>query len=317
MMEIPQAIAERVELLKPMAEEFLAERGITDLTKTNNYLAVSLGLRQVGLTYLPAELPGGPRMGEAIDRYYQDNYRPGAAPRLNLMDRLRKRGANPEQEAELQARRHVLEQAYDQIVAPSPAYVAHLHWLDRMALQQLQVKRRPSLREMYIYRDRRVRERLGQLEQIAYQAQVRMAAAGRRRPEEWVQYVYANEFDPDYVRGLGELLGYPSCCIERYVADRMSGVNVEQRAWEQVRDLQDEGVSIDVHSYYVKDFFPCTPDCAAARAQGELYEAALGAIHPDLRDLYIGSLYSAFEMVQGYPSFIQQHKERLEQGPPR
>jgi hypothetical protein len=27
-------------------------------------------------------------------------------------------------------------------------------------------------------------------------------------------------------------------------------------------------------------------------------------------------MYSSFELVQNYPAFIQQHKQRLEQGPP-
>jgi hypothetical protein len=316
MTEINPAIQARIELVKPLVAELLAERGMSAPTKTNNYLPVFLGLRPLALTYLPAEMPGGQRMGAAIDEYYKEHYTPGAGARLNLLDRLRKRGVNQEQEAELLARRKVLDNAYDEIVAASPAYVAHLAWLDRLALQQWQVKRRPSLREMYIYRDRPVRDQLAKLEDVAEKARQRMAAAGQGRPEQWMEYVYANEFDVEYLKGLGTLLGYPQCCIDRYTEDRNKAVNVEQRAWEQVRDLQSEGISIDVHAYYVKDFFPCTPDCPAARAQGELWEATMAALGPEIRDLYVGAMYSSFELVQNYPAMIQQHQQRLEQGPP-
>jgi hypothetical protein len=312
MVELSPELKARIDLVKPMAEDLVAERGITELSKTNNFLPVCLGLRQLALTYLPAEFPGGNRMGEAIDRYFKENYVPGEAPRAGLLNRFRRRGPHADQEAELLAKRRVLEQAYNEIAAGSPAYAAHLDWLDRMTLNHYQVKRRPSLREMFIYRDRRVKDRVVELEDIAEKARQRVAEGpGDRAP---LEYVYANEFDPKYLRGLGEMLGYPACCVERYVEDRMKGQNVEQRAWEQVHRMQSDGKSVDIHAYYVKDFFPCTPDCEAARAQGELWEAAYEALSPDLRDMYVGAMYQCFELVQNYPVLITQHRQRLEQG---
>ncbi len=311
MTELPPELKARIELVGPMVSDLVAERGITELSKTSNFLPVCLGLRQLALTYLPAEFPGGNRMGEAIDRYFKEHYTPGEGLKPGLLNRFRRRGPNAEQEGELLAKRRVLEEAYNEIVAASPAYASHLDWLDRLGLEQFQVKRRPSLREMFVYRDRRVKDRILELEGIAEKARQRVVAEGRQTP---LEYVYANEFDPKYLRGLGELLGYPSCCVDRYVEDRMKGQNVEQRAWEQVHELQTEGRPTDIHAYYVKDFFPCTPDCAAARAQGELWEAAYEALSPELHEMYIGTLYQNFELVQNYPVLINQHRQRLEQG---
>lgn len=314
MAELSPELKARIDLVKPMAGDLISERGITDLSKTNNFLPVCLGLRQLALTYMPAEFPGGLRMGEAIDRYFKENYMPGEGLKPGLLNRFRRRGPNAEQEGELLAKRRVLEQAYNEIAASSPAYIAHLDWLDRLSLQHFQVKRRPSLREMFIYRDRKVKDQLVELEDIAEKARQRAATEAQEGRRELMEYVYANEFDPKYLRALGALLGYPECCVDRYAADREKGVNVEQRAWEQVRDMQSEGKSIDVHAYYVKDFFPCTPDCPAATAQGELWEAAYEELSPDLRDMYVGSMYQCFELVQNYPTLINQHRQRLEQG---
>ena len=311
MADLAPDLQARIEQLRPLADDIVAERGISDLSKVGNFLPVALGLRGVGLTYLPAELPGGARLGEAIDKYFADNYRPPAA---GLGGLLRRRGG---QEAELNAKRRTLEAAYDKVVGQSTAYVAHLTWLDRLDLEQMQVKRRPSLREMYIYGDRAVRERVNQLEELAHEARRRARDQDQKgaRPPELLAYVYANEFDPDYLKGLGLLLGYPECCIEAYQADRGADRNVEQRAYEQIRDMQREGRSIDVSAYFVKDFFPCQPDCAPAIATGQLWESAFAALAPELRDVYVGVTWESFELVANYPALINQHRRRLEKGP--
>jgi hypothetical protein len=314
MAELPAATLQRIETLRPMVAALLAERGIGDASKVCNFLAVTLRLRPMALTYLPAELPGGIRMGEAIDRYFAERYRPPAGGRggrfRGLFGRGR-RGASPKEE-ELIAKRKVLEAAYNEVAASSPAYAAHLAWLDRLGLDQIQIKRRPTLREMFIYHDRATRRRLVELEEAA--------AAGRSRPttgaegdaeQAMIEYVYATEFDRDYLRGVAALLGYPECCVEKYAEDRLKGQNVEQRGYEQIKAMQEAGKPIDVHVYYVKDFFPCSPDCAVAIARGEQFEAAFAALGDEVRDVYVGSLYDSFQLAQSYPLLIQQHKERL------
>lgn len=309
-------IQKRIELVKPLVSEVRSERGISDHSKVSNFLPVALGLREVSLTYLPAELPGGIRLGQAIDAYFEEHYRPPqTGSMLGFLRRGKRGGEGSDPEAELRAKRKTLDEAYDAVVAPSDAYVAHLAWLERLELDQMQVKRRPSLREMFIYRDRTVRDRLGELESFADQARERASlSADRTDSSSVIGYVYANEFEPRYLRGLGALLGYPECCIEEYAANRMKGANVEQRAWEQVRAMQEAGRTVDVRAYFVKDFFPCRPDCPLAIAKGETYEAAYEALDGELAEIYTGALWSSFELVQSYPALINQHRRRLEQG---
>lgn len=298
--------------LRPLAADLLAERGVTDYVKVGNLVAVALGLRPLSLTYLPAEMPGGSRLGEAIDQYFVEHYAPPPAGLGSLL--RRRQGPARDQEAALLAKRKTLDEAYQKVVAESPVYVAHLYWLDRLGLDQYQVKRRPTLREMYVYRDRAVRAKLLDLETIAGEARERAAGArGQGQDQSLLEYVYAGEFEPRYLQGLGELLGYPGCCVEAYAKDRVGGQNVEQRAWEQVRDYHVDNRPVDVRAYFLKDFFPCTPDCPQAADRGEEYQQASAELHPELGELYTGVLWSNFELVQSYPQLIAKHRQRLEQ----
>jgi hypothetical protein len=315
MAELGAETRTRIDELRPLMAAFVAERGLTDYVKVCNYVPVAIGLRPLSLTYLPAELPGGQRMGEAIDRYFSEHYSPpaGAGP-MSLFRRKGSGGQGPDPERELLAKRRTLDDAYSKIVAESQTYITHLSWLDKVGLDQYQVKRRPSLREMYVYRDRAVREQLLAVETIAEEARLRVAAArGKDREQALIEYVYANEFEPRYLRGLGRLLGYPECCVEAYARDRESARSVEQRAWEQVRDKHAASEHIDIHAYYLKDFFPCQPDCPKAVELGELFEQACAELHPELGEVYTGVMWSNFDLIQNYPQLIAQHRHRLEQ----
>lgn len=312
MPELSEETRRRIESLRPLVPDLLAERGISEASKVCNFLAVALRLRPMALTYLPAEMPGGAKMGEAMDRYYLEHHEPPGGGLLSKLGLGRKAAAN--KQAELSAKRKTLDAAYNQVVAPSPAYVAHLNWLDRMALDPLQIKRRPTLREMYIYADREDRVRLLALEDAAAHSRGRPTTGADRDPNQAIiEYVYGAEFDRDYVLGLGKLLGYPDCCSVRYAEDRLRGQNVEQRAYEQISEAHESGKSIDVHAYFVKDFFPCTPGCPAAISRGEEFEAAFALLDGEVRDLYAGALYDSFELAQSYPLVIQQHRQRLEE----
>lgn len=307
----------RVAPLREAAPELLAERGISGSSKVCNFLAVALRLRKMGLTYLPAEMPGGSRMGEQIDRYYLEHQR---KPAQGVLSRLGfgRRGEAARKEAELRAKRRTLEEAYHSVVPASAAYVAHLAWLDRLGLNQLQVKRRPTLREMFIYTDRDDRQRLIDLEDEAKRNRVTPTTGGAGdREQALIEYVYTTEYNRDYLRGLGALLGYPECCTERYAEDRLKGQNVEQRASEQIREMQEAGRSVDVHAYFVKDFFPCTPECPEAIARGNEFEAAFAMLGDEVSDLYVGALHESFALVQNYPLLIMAHRRRLEEATDR
>ncbi len=164
--------------------------------------------------------------------------------------------------------------------------------------------------------DAQRRQKLLDLEHVGAAARNRQTTGKQQDPDQAVmEYVYADEFDREYLQGLGRLLGYPECCVERYTADRLRGQNVEQRAWEQVREMHEQGKSVDVHAYFVKDFFPCVPDCPQAVALGGRYATAYAALGEEIHEVYTGALYQAFELVQNYPRLILQHRQRLSQGP--
>jgi hypothetical protein len=311
-------LRQKIERLGPQMPEFLGERGITGIGKAGVFLAVALGFRRLSLTYLPAELPGGARMGQAIDAYFAEHYgpesrAPGGALGRFLRGRRSPGGAAAAKDEELLAKRRVLEDGYNAIVPASAPYIAHLAWLDRFDLQQSQIKRRPTLREMYIYTDREVRARLLDLEDKASAAARRLGGpAGRDRDQAILEHVYASEFNRDYLTGMGALFGYPECCVERYAEDRLKGQNVEQRAWEQVREAEEAGRPVDPHAYWVKDFFPCRPDCPAAMAKGQGLEEKCAELGDEVRELYVGALFEALELVRSYPALIARHRERLE-----
>ena len=113
----------RVAPLRQVVPELLAERGISGSSKVCNFLAVALRLRKMGLIYLPAELPGGSRMGEQIDRYYLEHQRPPAQGMLSRLG-FGRRGEAARKEAELRAKRRSLEEAYNSIVPASKTPMA-------------------------------------------------------------------------------------------------------------------------------------------------------------------------------------------------
>jgi hypothetical protein len=111
---------------------------------------------------------------------------------------------------------------------------------------------------------------------------------------------------------MGTLLGYPACCIERYAADRVSGVNVEQRAADQIAVVRGEGGTPSTFAYFAKDFFPCRPDCPDAVAIGTRFHDALTTLHEPLGAAYRRRVRGNLDTVEHYPELIRAHQEKLQ-----
>ena len=110
-----------------------------------------------------------------------------------------------------------------------------------------------------------------------------------------------------------EILGFPVCCIERYIFDRNSGVlSPEVRASYQIAH-SDRPEDVDIHAYFTKDFFPCQPDCEEAAAMGRAIHEALSQVDPDLAGKYQEHLNSNMNLVRQYPDIIQNRLARLQQ----
>ena len=279
--------------------KFLSEPGISDTSKIQNFLLVSLGIRKASLTYLPAELPGGPEMGLAIDRYYYAHIKPGT-------------GRHP---PSMEHKLSVMAAAYEEVVHRSPEYQAHLRWAGRLGLSVLEVHRRPTLVEMFLYADDgtrtellRLRERAEDLRRVALSG---LRTADRPLGDPLIARVYPDELDAKYLRRLAGLLGYPACCTERYLEDRLSGHSVELRASEQILQAASAGRPVDVQAYYLKDFFPCSPDCPEATLRARQITDRLSAESPAFRDLYFASLTENHRLVRDYPKILAEHKRHI------
>ena len=108
------------------------------------------------------------------------------------------------------------------------------------------------------------------------------------------------------MRRMGRLLGYPECCTDRYIADRMNGVSVEHRASGQ---LKEAGV-VDPHVYFVSHFFPCLPTCENALAKGRLYQETLAKVDERLGAVYEVVTRENLETVRRQPEIIAEFLSR-------
>jgi hypothetical protein len=211
--------------------------------KIENYLLVHLGLRSCSQMTLPAELPDADAMGSAIDaRVYPKmaSIRRETKPRRRLV-------AIEDLKREMKA-------AYEKIVMTSEQHQAHLEWADVLGLRSRVVDVRPTVQELYLFRDSCVDTRLRRL--MREREKLRARAYERASPDlDKAHLAYPEEFEASWLREMGQILGYPDCCIEAYAADREEGVNVEKRAAMQIRRAEQVSF-VDSFTYFLGHSFP-------------------------------------------------------------
>jgi len=283
--------------LEPLLlERLVVDPLVLERVKVEALLATSMGLRPSSQVTIPAELPGGASMGREIDQR--------ALPHLEEVKSI----LEPRERLKaIQGVKKVLASLFEEVVEASPEYEALMGWAKELGLRVNQVEVRPTVHEVYLYRDRStgraLRKLMGERNRIRRRVQ--------RRPgmdTTAVRFAYPEEFQEEWVRGLGRLLGYPQCCVDRYARERVQGVNVEERASRQLKEAQSEG-AVDPYAYYTAYFFPCSPSCPEASKLGREWLQAFQEADPRLGELYKGVLQENLERVLRQPEEIRRYLE--------
>lgn len=280
---------------------FLDDERVLDRIKVENYLLVHLGLRPASQATLPAELPGGMEMGARIDMQMQpvvDRLRVVADPRAKL--------------AAIEAVKQRMGDLFERVVEGSSEYEAHNRWARNLGLRVNQVEVRPTVHEFYLYREAGVGREIRSL--VKERGKLREKARRNVSPERGrLQLVYPGEYDAKWLRRMGRVLGYPSCCVERYAWDRGHGMNVEKRAAQQLTEALGLG-EVDPHAYITSFFFPCKPDCERALELGQRFHLGLEEADAKLGEMYGGMLGDNMERVARQPEIIADYISKAGKG---
>lgn len=280
--------------------DFISDPRILTRIKVENYLLVYLGLRPCSQMTLPAELPNAEAMGSAIERIL--------SPKMGLL-----RGeTDPRRRiATINALKKEMRKAYDKFVEGSEEYKSHLNWANVFGLRKNMVEVRPTIRELYLFRDRGIGKRLGKL--MKERRKLRARAYARASPgTEKIHLAYPEELAVSWLTEMGRTLGYPDCCVEAYASDREGGINVETRAARQIKEMEQHD-GVDPFSYFVGYFFPCTPNCEEASSLGRESQRLLGNLDKPLGELYKASVAENLERVRHQPEALAKHKARAEE----
>jgi hypothetical protein len=196
-------------------------------------------------------------------------------------------------------------------IRSSPSYGSHISWIKRLGLEAFEVEIRPSVRELFMYKEKDTK---GRIENLMRKRQ--------RFREEFLRHVdqstpksiaaYPEERYPEYLTEIGELLAYPACCVEAYIGGRKDGATTaEQRAAAQIADVRALGVEPDACVYFSKDFIPCSPTCVNASAVGGKFHQALAGLDSRLSDFHLQCLRRNIDAVGSYVQRIEEHKAKI------
>lgn len=281
--------------------DFMEDKNILTRIKVENYLLVQRGLRPCSSMTLPAELPSGEAMGMAIDRI--------VSPRLSLL-----RGeTDPRRRSSIiRELKGGMRDAYHDIVEGSEEFKSHKKWLKSFGLHSRLVEVRPTVRELYLFKDKAVNKRLKGLMNERDRLRKKAYASASMQTDR-IRLAYPEEFNGAWLREMGSTLGYPNCCVDAYASDREIGVNVEMRASRQMEDSYQVG-RVNPFAYFVGYFFPCTPDCDAASALGRECLEHLRGLHPSLDEIYESMVAENLERVRFQPEVIARCRARAEIG---
>lgn len=288
------------------------------------FLLVKQGLRPVAIVTIPAELPDGNVLGAQVDFEFRTRLAGQARDlRTRMSDTLERRRLSP-----IAFKTSILRSSFANNVLGSESYLVHREVARALGLEVLESEVRPTIREWYVHlpgtRDR-LKTMLSRRHEIQKQARQHVKST-----EDVGYYVYPEERDPDYLQDLGALLGYPDCCVKAYTAGRAEGDGrtpgmPEERSARQLREagvredsLEAGGnipAGVSPWAFWLKDFYPCRPDCPAAVTKGEQARAALGAFSEELTTIYEGFCRGNLARVLRGPETIRQHEEWLGRRP--
>lgn len=282
-----------------LSAEMLDESLMLDHVKTEDYLMVALGIRSCSFLTIPAEFHNGEEFGRRIDQQCMEDLqavsRATASKKGSLIRKLKKK----------------IQKSFKEVVLASTTYKTHAEWARKLFLQTYDVEVRPSIHELYLFKDSRVKKEIQRLMSARHVARER-AMLSTDSSKRKTRLAFPEELSPAYLVSIGKLLGYPPCCVDRYVNDRSrEEVNVEMRASRQLNGLRESGEEPNVYAYFVRNFFPCEPTCRSASERGRQTFGSLSEVNPELGNLYLKCIRRNVEMVERYPELIRQYREKL------
>lgn len=278
-------------------------------TRIEALALVALGVRPMALVFLPAELPDGELLGREIDSKYNQMLLEGTQG--TLLDKfyfwLNSRGKTP-----IENKRAILRRMYDDVVLSHPSYRSLIEAVVKLDLPYLLYEVRPSIRELYICSTMAIKDKLSAL--MEERDAIKRAAWAKATPSTpYSLLVYPEEQVPSYLRQLGQLLGYPACCIEAYLSDREQGMNVESRSSYTLLELEQGCAETNPLSFILKDFFPCSPNCEEALNKGNECYQRLSDIGSEYGQAYLDLTSENMSRVAKYPAIISAHLDSLKQ----
>lgn len=211
----------------------------------------------------------------------------------------------------IEALKNEMRKAYRDVVEASQQYRGHLEWARKLGLRTLQFEVRPTVRELYLFRDKALEKRLENL----IRERVRIREETLSHPPKGLgraHLVYPEEFKGGWVSEMGELYGYPKCCVERYASDRENNISVEERAARQLKEAEEKGEAESL-AYFVSYFFPCHPRCPSAISTGKRYLEELQKVDPRLGEIYTSILRENLDLVRRQPEIIARHRAMAEE----
>jgi hypothetical protein len=267
-------------------------------------LLVRLGVRPAAIVTLPAELPGGDVLGAQVDYEFKSRIGGGGRDmKTRLTDTLERRKLAP-----LAFKTYVLRSSFVNIVMKSDEYNEHRRAAKSLGLELQESEVRPTIREWYISLPE---QRLDVADILHRRRALQKERRGNWKPgEPLAYYIYPEEQAPEHLRNLGRLLGYPECCVEGYLANRLAGTGDTSGTPEERAARQIAGAA-GPQAFWLKDFFPCRPDCPRAMAKGQAAREALALVDPAFGDLYDRFRGENLARVRSGPEAVRQHEEWL------
>jgi hypothetical protein len=205
----------------------------------------------------------------------------------------------------IKAIKKMLEESFEVIVEKSDAYKAYYRWAEELGLRNNQIKVRPTVHELYLFKEKGTGGRIRKL--MKDRDKIRRRTQRRPGPNvDPIRFAYPEEYNEKWLLRNGEVLGYPECCVRNYARDRINGVNVEARAARQLIEILKE-TEVDTHVYFTGFFFPCSPRCENALSRGHTWADAFSALDPRLSGLYESVLLMNTELVIRQPELINKY----------
>jgi hypothetical protein len=288
------------DFMSELLKSFMEDKRILDRVKLEDYLSVYFDVRPASFFTMIAELPNAREIGAKIDFECKDD--------LALIMSTRDIQLRGELIIEL---RKKIDELFKKYVLDSDVFKAHEYWAKKLGLRMEMDKVRPSICEVYLFKDKSVGKRLKNLFYI--RREIRKAIYQMQNvslPPSLL--AYPEELSSKFVSELGSILGYPECCIKRYAEERASGIYVEGRISEQIKNLRKSGDKPNVFSFFSSSFIPHDPKCEKAAEIGmKLYEALRDNI-PGAHQKYYAILEENVNTAENFPEVIKSYRQSAE-----